>query len=60
VGKRCWTIDFADEINFHIDVLPNVLEDEQTIRLLVVLGVNPELARHAIAITDRTYRTSAE
>jgi hypothetical protein len=54
-GKRCWRLDYADDVSFHMDILPDVPDDQKTIRALVDLGVNLEHARHAIAITDKTH-----
>lgn len=31
-GKRCWTLEYVDEANFHIDILPTV-DNTQTMRL---------------------------
>lgn len=47
--RRCWTLKYADGSKFHLDILPAVPDDDQ---LAVLLGVDPQLARHAIAITD--------
>lgn len=30
-GNRCWTIEYSDDVNFHVDILPSVLYgDSQT------------------------------
>lgn len=49
--KRCWRIDYADEVCFHIDCLPCVPEDETTIAQLLRLGVPPAWVATAIALT---------
>lgn len=50
--KRCWRLDYADEVSFHIDVLPAIPDDESFIQSLVKAGVQTHLAQHAVAITD--------
>lgn len=57
-GRRCWTLKYAeaDDIGFHLDVLPSTPEDRAYIEELVRYGVHPELAQHAIAITERSGR----
>jgi hypothetical protein len=61
--KRCWTLHYAGEPTFHIDILPSVPEDLATVVQITQEGnVHPELARFAIGITDNThpmYRTVA-
>ncbi|MBL9020578.1 MAG: nucleotidyltransferase [Myxococcales bacterium] len=49
-GRRCWTIRYADESKFHLDVLPAIPAEHER---LLTLGVPPELARTALAITDQ-------
>ena len=49
--KRCWRLDYADEVKFHIDVLPCVPEDEQVRQLLRAYGVPANRAEMAIALT---------
>ncbi|MBI9083875.1 MAG: nucleotidyltransferase [Desulfobacterales bacterium] len=48
-GRRCWTLNYADAARFHMDILPAIPDDTHW---LVSLGVPPELARHAICLTD--------
>jgi hypothetical protein len=52
---RCWRLVYADEVNFHLDTLPCVPEEQAVILGLTSLGVSPELAALAIAITDRRH-----
>ena len=56
--KRCWRLDYADAVKFHMDILPAVPEDEETKqglgRLIGAQGERPDLASLAVAITDRT------
>lgn len=58
--KRCWHLDYADDIHFHIDVLPSIPEDDDVkARIANEIerrghGLGP-LAQFAIAITDQTH-----
>ena len=55
-GRRCWTQDYADGAQFHIDVLP-ALPDARYQRLLLAQhGFSSEWIDTAIAITDREDR----
>lgn len=49
-GRRCWTIKYADESRFHLDVLPAIPDDYGW---LVSIGVPGMWAKDAICITDR-------
>lgn len=50
--NRCWRLQYADDLNFHLDSLPCVPELEAVILRLVGAGVPKELAGRAVAITD--------
>ena len=58
-GRRCWTLHYADDAQFHMDVLP-VLPDAPNYKLMLeqrghtVLAKDQVLSGQAIAITDRT------
>lgn len=49
-GQRCWTIQYADGSQFHLDVLP-ALPDRPD--WLQAIGVDDDIASHAIRITDK-------
>lgn len=53
--NRCWRLPYADEVNFHLDSLPSVAEEESFVRTLRMRDVPKEWARRAIAITDRRH-----
>jgi hypothetical protein len=53
--KRCWRLDYADQVKFHMDVLPAIPEDEGFKEALVRAGVDSELAVWSIAITDKQH-----
>jgi hypothetical protein len=52
---RCWRFYYADDLSFHIDTVPCIPEDEPFIRALTEAGVDPTLAKLAIALTCRTH-----
>lgn len=49
---RCWRLDYADKVKFHMDILPAIPEDEMFKQALARRGVDPDLAMWSIAITD--------
>ena len=49
-GRRCWTIQYADDSQFHLDVLPCVRDDS---RWFIGLGIPSDITEHAIRITDK-------
>jgi hypothetical protein len=57
-GRRCWTLHYADDAQFHMDVLP-ALPDAQRYQIMLKqhgyagLAGDPALTGQAIAITDR-------
>ena len=38
-GNRCWRLDYADDVSFHMDILPAVPDDDAFKRKLVTLGI---------------------
>ena len=52
---RCWRLNYADGVRFHMDILPSVPEDQNFIALLQQLGVPYELAKLSVAITDKQH-----
>ena len=53
--NRCWRLQYADEVGFHLDTLPCVPEDAEVVRRLAGAGVPADWAGRAIAITDRKH-----
>jgi len=51
--NRCWCLDYADDVSFHMDILPCIPEEQRVIQAITSGGVPPHLARSAVAITDR-------
>ena len=55
-GKRCWTLEYAEGANFHMDVLPAIPAKDRMKLLLETHGYETEgLSDMAIAITDNTH-----
>ena len=53
--NRCWRLNYADEVEFHLDTLPCVPEEAWFIQQLMQADVPEELAKRAVAITDRRH-----
>ena len=53
--NRCWRLQYSDEVSFHLDTLPCVPEDAAVIERLAGARVDKELARRAVAITDKRH-----
>jgi hypothetical protein len=53
--NRCWRLPYADEVNFHLDSLPSLVEEESLVSTLRRRGVPEEWAKRAIAITDKRH-----
>jgi len=49
-GRRCWTIQYSNDSQFHLDVLPALLDRPEW---LEAVGVDEDIACHAIRITDK-------
>jgi len=49
-GRKCWTLEYADDAKFHMDILPAISDDFDW---LIGLDVPYEFAMHAICITDK-------
>jgi hypothetical protein len=54
-GRRCWTLNYADGANFHMDILPAIPESDGFKTHLTSKGVLSQIAKLAISITDNTY-----
>ena len=53
-GKRCWTLNYADGVQFHMDILPS-LPDGNSFRIFLEnKGLTTKWTELAIAITDNT------
>lgn len=55
--RRCWRLHYQDEVSFHMDILPSIPQDDYHRELLTESrGVDLELAKYSVAITDNTHR----
>ena len=53
-GKRCWTIEYVDEANFHVDVLPTVDDSEARAFAISMRGFEvPPTARFMVHTDKR-------
>ncbi len=54
-GRRCWTLHYADGVQFHVDILPAIPDAKLFKEFLESKGYSPSnLSDLAIAITDNT------
>ncbi len=51
-GRRCWTLNYADGAQFHMDVVPALPNADQVRLLLEARSLDSSRAGSAIAITD--------
>jgi len=52
--RRCWTLNYADGTQFHMDILPCIPDSEAVKLILQSRGIPGSISDHAIAITDNT------
>lgn len=55
-GKRCWTLEYADEAGFHMDILPSIPDDDESKAKLVLYRVSNSCVETAISITDINHK----
>ncbi len=53
-GRRCWTVNYADGAQFHMDILPAIPDGSSFKLLLESRGYSNDWTDQAIAITDNT------
>lgn len=58
--NRCWCLDYADGVSFHMDILPCIPEELRVVQAIVLGGVPKHLAQSAVAITDRRHPRYAQ
>ena len=51
-GRRCWTLEYADGAQFHMDIVPSLLNGKSQRLLLESHEMDAQWADTAIAITD--------
>lgn len=47
-GKRCWTVNYVDEDNFHLDILPSIPEGKSE----VILITDKRNAKYSVITSD--------
>ena len=54
-GRRCWTLDYSDDANYHLDVLPSISDKNFTVLLSESFNnsQNLDTDKLAIRITDK-------
>ena len=55
-GNRCWVLTYADEAQFHMDIVPAVPNAAQQRMLLEAAHLDARWSKTAIVITDRRLR----
>ncbi|RYY25922.1 MAG: nucleotidyltransferase [Sphingomonadales bacterium] len=61
--RRCWTLNYADEAQFHMDVLPSIPDGARQRELRKALSLTLDHVDQSISITDsqhRHYRTLSQ
>ena len=53
-GRRCWTLNYVDSVQFHMDILPAIPDGSSFKLLLESRGYSNDWTDQAIAITDNT------
>ena len=54
-GRRCWTLEYADDSNYHMDILPSVADENFTVYLSESFNNSQDIDTNimAIRITDK-------
>mgnify|MGYP001565323325 FL=1 len=53
--RRCWTLNYADGAQFHMDILPALPDGDSFQNFLESKGISANWTELAIAITDKTH-----
>lgn len=54
-GRRCWTLNYSEGAQFHLDALPAIPDGARQRLLLETAGMTAAYADDAIAITDKEH-----
>lgn len=54
-GRRCWTLEYADSAQFHLDALPAIPDAAGHRQRLTARALKSEWTETAIAITDKKH-----
>jgi hypothetical protein len=55
-GRRCWTLNYSEAAQFHLDALPGIPDGARQRLLLEQASLATDYADQAIAITDKDHR----
>ncbi|NUA25985.1 nucleotidyltransferase [Cupriavidus basilensis] len=55
-ARRCWTLNYADGAQFHMDVLPALPDGAKQRMLIEAMGHQSDLADRSVAITDKVHQ----
>jgi hypothetical protein len=53
-GRRCWTLNYVGDAQFHMDILPALPDGKAFMLLLEERGLSTDWPNLAVAITDKT------
>lgn len=56
-GRRCWTLEYAEGAQFHLDALPAIPDGEGRRKMLEARNLNAAWSKTAVAITDTECET---
>ncbi len=54
-GRRCWTLNYSEGAQFHLDALPSIPDGARQRLLLEQASMSADYADQAIAITDKDH-----
>lgn len=55
--RRCWRLDYADDVSFHMDILPCIPDDDSGRRTILAAKVPTDLVSLSVAITDKKHHS---
>lgn len=63
-GRRCWTIDYSEDANYHLDILPCIVDSGYRILLEKAFSATEQAEADTLALritdnTDENYKTEA-
>lgn len=64
-GRRCWTLDYSENANYHLDILPSIVDSGYRILLEKAFSATDQIEANTLAlrITDNTednYKTETD
>ncbi len=52
---RCWRLNYADDVSFHMDILPCIPDSGRSVARLLELGIARRITDTTVAITDKRH-----